>query len=182
MATLIVLLAIVTIQAPSAGTATSRTAVQSAPPGWTEAAGTMSSLLRDGKCPEAIAIGEQWVARHPAFADAHLRLGGALESVARGFCGSRAPETRANRAKQFETAAVHLRRGFELGGGESPWIAIRGLLDIYGLGALDRPDEQRSVPSTRRRGGRRRNSNGPRPNWRTSLRCRRSACPPTNSA
>ena len=40
---------------------------------------------------------------------------------------------------------MHLRRGFELGGGESPWITIRALVDLYELGALDRPDEQEKI-------------------------------------
>jgi hypothetical protein len=147
--TLIVLLGIVTIQASSAGT-TPRAAVQSAPApvqvpaGWTEAHKTMLSLLGDGKCPEAIVIGEQWVAKHPSFAEAQLALGGAYDNVASGFCG-RPRETGPNSTKQFEKAAVHLRRGFELGGGESPWIAIRTLIDVYGLLGLNRPDEQEKV-------------------------------------
>jgi hypothetical protein len=137
--TLILLLAIGTIQAPSARTA---------PAGWRQAADTMSTLLRDGKCPEAIAIGEQWVAKHPAFADAHVMLGAAHENIARGFCAnaSGAPRPdRAERTKQFETAATHLRHGFELGGGESPFVAIRALVDIYGFIALDRPGEQEKI-------------------------------------
>jgi len=139
--TLIAVLALVTTQAPA---------------GWTEAGDKMFALLRDGNCPEAIAIGEQWVAKHPSLADAHFRLGSAYENVARGFCGTRPGEagpgaagaggaSRADRVKQFEKAAVHLRRAFELGGGQYPDIAIRGLIDIYGLIALDRPDEQEKI-------------------------------------
>lgn len=147
MATLIALLAIVPILAPSAQKTPPRAAVPPAPPGWTEAADSMMSLLRDGKCPEAIAIGEQWVAKHPSYAEAHLRLGAAYENVARGFCNkdAGAKVAVADRTRQFELAAAHLRRGFELGGGESPWIAIRSLIDIYGLLGLNRPDEEEKI-------------------------------------
>ncbi len=145
--TLIAVLAIVTIQAPSARTTAKAAGQQAAPPGWTEAAGNMRSLLGDGKCLEAIAIGEQWVAKHPSYAEAHLALGGAYDNVARGFCDKDASAklTGANRTKQFELAAVHLRRGFELGGGDSPWIAIRTLIDVYGLLGLNRPDEEEKI-------------------------------------
>jgi hypothetical protein len=149
VATSIVLLAIVTMQAPSAGT-TPRAAVQSAPAqtpapaDWTGARKTMVSLLGDQKCPEAIALGEQWVAKQPSSAEAHLWLGSAYENTARGFCG-RPRDPLAIRTKQLETAAMHMRRGFELGGGESPRITIRGLVDLYGLLALDRPDEQEKI-------------------------------------
>jgi hypothetical protein len=40
---------------------------------------------------------------------------------------------------------MHFRRAFELGGGESPWITIRALVDLYGFGALDRPGEQEKI-------------------------------------
>jgi tetratricopeptide (TPR) repeat protein len=139
VATLIVLLGIVAIQSSAPAP------VQAPEPaGWPAAAKTLSSLLMDQKCPEAIALAEQWVAKHPSFAEAHLRLGSGYENVARGFCGG-PRETRANRMKQFETAATHFRRAFELGGGETPWITIRVLVDLYDLGALDRPDEQEKI-------------------------------------
>lgn len=115
------------------------------PAGWPAAAKTMSTLLMDGKCPEAMALAEQWVAKHPNFAEAHLRLGSAHENIARGFCGGGRPAPGPARTKQFETAAMHFRRAFELGGGETPWITIRALVDLYGFGALDRPDEQEKI-------------------------------------
>lgn len=142
MVTLMVLLAIVPILPAAAAQA----AAQASPPGWTEAARSLSALLMDGKCPEAIALAEQWVAKHPTFAEAHLRLGSAHENIARGFCGGGSrPAPGAARTKQFETAATHFRRAFELGGGESPWITIRVLVDAYAIGALDRPDEQEKI-------------------------------------
>jgi hypothetical protein len=40
---------------------------------------------------------------------------------------------------------VHLRRAFELGGGDAPEVAIRSLIDIYGLVGLNRPDEEEKI-------------------------------------
>jgi hypothetical protein len=140
----IALTAIATVQSLLGQTRAS-TPVQAAPPGWSEAAQTMRALTLDGKDREVVAIAEKWVARYPEFAEAHLRLGGASESLARQLAGSRTPEAMANRTKLFETAAAHLRRGFDLGGGAYPDATIRAVIDIYGAIGLNRPDEQEKV-------------------------------------
>jgi hypothetical protein len=129
-------------RAPQRGGA--RGSAQSPPPGWSDTLAKTLDLTIAGKSREVIAIYEQWVARYPDFAEAHLMLGGAFESLGLETLASRVPDAAFTALKDFETAATHLRRGFDLGGGETPSIAIGSLVDIYGPLRLRLPDQQRA--------------------------------------
>lgn len=117
---------------------------QSRPPGWSETLAKTFDLTLAGKSSEVVTIYEQWVARFPDFADAHLMLGGAYESLGLETLASRVPDAGGKALKYFETAATHLRRGFDLGGGETPSITIRSLVDIYGPLRLRLPEQQKA--------------------------------------
>jgi hypothetical protein len=115
------------------------------PPGWSDTLGKTLDLTIAGKHGEVVAIYEQWVAKYPNFADAHVMLGGAYESLGRDALTTRASDAAMTALKYFEMAATHLRRAFDLGGGETPSIAIRSLVDIYGPNRLRLPEQQAAV-------------------------------------
>jgi hypothetical protein len=118
---------------------------QRRPPGWSDTLGKTLDLTIAGRHSEVVAIYEQWVARYPNFADAHGMLGGAYESLGRDALTSGASDAALTALKYFETAATHFRRAFDLGGGETPSIAIRSLVDIYGPHRLRLPEQQEAV-------------------------------------
>jgi tetratricopeptide (TPR) repeat protein len=122
-----------------------RGSVQGRPPGWSDTLGKTLDLTIAGKHGDVVAIYEQWVAKYPNFADAHGMLGGAYESLGMDALTSRASDAALTALKYFETAATHLRRAFDLGGGETPSIAIRSLVDIYGPYRLRLPEQQAAV-------------------------------------
>ena len=114
---------------------------RTSPPGWSATMSKAFDLLVEGKELAALAVYEQWVARHPDFWEGHLVLGGAHESVARAMFTSRAPDAQAIRTKHFEAAAVHMRRGLELAGSEASFMDMRSLIELYGVIGLNRPAE-----------------------------------------
>lgn len=111
------------------------------PPGWSETRRKAMDLTLEGKDREVLAMYEQWVAKHPNFADGHFMLGAAHESVARALITSRAADAQATRIKHFEAAAVHMRRGLELAGPEASFFMMRSLIDLHGPIGLNRPAE-----------------------------------------
>jgi hypothetical protein len=116
-------------------------AAETPPPGWREAKSQALDLTINGKDLEVIALYEKWVARYPNFAEAHFMLGAAHESAGRATIGSRAPDARASRAKYYEAAILHMRRGLELAGRRAPFDWMRGFIDIHGVVGVDRPAE-----------------------------------------
>jgi hypothetical protein len=105
-----------------------KTAAAARPPAdWDRTKAQFRELQFVGEDLKVIAIAERIVAAHPGFAEGHFRLGGAHENVARGL----ARTDRARATRHFEIAATHLRRAFELGGGEYADATIRGLIDLY---------------------------------------------------
>jgi hypothetical protein len=114
---------------------------QAPPPGWKAAMSQGLDLTVAGKDLEVVALYEKWVARHPDFAEAHLMLGAAHESVARSARANRVPDARATSAKYYESAIGHMRRGLELAGPTAPFDWMRGFIDIHSLIAADRPAE-----------------------------------------
>lgn len=99
-------------------------------------------LTLEGKDVEVLAMYEAWVAKHPHFGDGHFRLGAAHESVARALSSSRAPDAQTARVKHLEAAVLHMRRAIELGGPDSSsFLGMRGLIDLHGVGGLNRPAE-----------------------------------------
>lgn len=147
----VVLTMAVILTGPAAGRplvnqgSTARGSVQGRPPGWSETLGKTFDLTIAGKHSEVVAIYEQWVAKYPNFADAHGMLGAAYESLGREALTSRVSDAAFTALKYFETAATHLRHAFDLGGGETPSIAIRSLVDIYGPFRLRLPEQQAAV-------------------------------------
>ena len=111
------------------------------PPGWREATSKALDLTLAGKDLELIAIYEKFVAQYPNFAEGHFMLGTAYESAARATIRSRTPDASATRAKYFETAIVHMRRGLELAGRRAPFNWMRGFIDIHGIVGVNRPAE-----------------------------------------
>jgi hypothetical protein len=122
------------------GTQRSDATAQAVPPGWRDATKTTLDLTLAGKHDEVIAIYENWVAKYPRFAEAHVMLAGAYEAKARDLLVKRVPDAGAAALKLFEQSAAQLRRAFALGG--DPRVVIRPLIDIYGPLGLNRPDEQ----------------------------------------
>lgn len=123
------------LAAPQAGRA------QAPPPGWSEMSRKALGLTLEGKDLEVLAMYEKWVAKHPDFGDGHLRLGAAHEAVARALF-SRAPDAQTKRVKHLEAAVFHTRRALELGGPDSSsFLGMRGLIDLHGVGGLNRPAE-----------------------------------------
>ena len=116
------------------------TASTVAPPGWDATTARLMDLELDGKLEERVAILGPFVVKYPLFADGHARLGGAHETVAGALM--RTDPTRAR--ARFEIAATHLRRAFELGGGNYPDATIRGLIDLYEY-ALPSPDKWKAT-------------------------------------
>jgi hypothetical protein len=111
------------------------------PPGWSETKRKALDLTLEGKDLAVLAIYEQWVAKHPNFADGHFMLGAAHESVARALLTSRAADAQSTRTKHFEAAAVHMRRGLELAGRDASFDMMRALIDLHGVIGINRPAE-----------------------------------------
>jgi hypothetical protein len=114
---------------------------QTAPPGWAEIRSKALDLTIAGKDDEVLALYEQWVSRHPDFADGHFRLGAAHESVGRGLIASRAADARARYVRHLEAADAHMRRGLEMAGADASFSMLRGLIDLHNVIGLDRPAE-----------------------------------------
>jgi hypothetical protein len=115
--------------------------METPPPGWSAAMRKALDLVVDGKDLEALAIYEQFVAKHPNFAEAHFMLGATHESVARAAFSRRVPDASATRKKQFDAAVLHMRRARELAGRRAPFDWMRGLIDIHGVFGLNQPAE-----------------------------------------
>src|SRR5687768_810730 len=90
---------------------TSRT--ETLPPGWSAANSKALDLLLEGKDLEVVSLYEQWVARHPNFAEAYMRLGAAHESVARAAFARRVPDASTTRKKHLDAAVLNMRRARE---------------------------------------------------------------------
>jgi hypothetical protein len=119
---------------------------QTPPPGWSETIRKSFDLTLEGKDQAVLAMYEAWVAKHPGFAEGHLMLGGAHESIARATFTSRAPDAQATRTKHFEAAAVHMRRALEVAGPDASFMMMRPLIDLHGIIGLNRPaDYERLV-------------------------------------
>jgi hypothetical protein len=114
---------------------------ETSPPGWSAAIGKALDLTIAGKHLEVVSLYEQWVARHPTFAEAHLMLGAAHESVARAAIASRLPDASITRRKHLEAAVLHMRRGRALEGPRAPFLSLRALIDIHGVLGLNQPAE-----------------------------------------
>ena len=110
------------------------------PPGWESIVSRTTDLMIAGKDAEVIAIYEGWVAKHPTFADAHLMLGGAHESLAKKIRLGDAPGGAAAAIKHWETAAAQFRKALDLKGPRADFFEYRILIDVYGVLGLDRPD------------------------------------------
>jgi len=114
---------------------------ETSPPGWREAKSKALDLLVSGKELEVVAIYEKFVAQYPSFAEAHIMLGATHEAVARAAVRNRVPDPLAVRAKHYDAAILHMRRGLELAGRQAPFDWMRGFIDIHGLIGVDRPAE-----------------------------------------
>lgn len=110
-------------QAPRGATATP----SPAPPGWDATKAKVMALGLDGKHQEMVVLMEPIVARRPAFAEGQFWLGAAHENLGRAVMRTDPAAAKPH----FETAATHLRRAYELGGGEDREASIRGLIDLY---------------------------------------------------
>jgi hypothetical protein len=144
--TAVLMLASVAASEPQASQrGTTRESSQSRPPGWSDTLAKTLDLTIAGKSREVLTIYEDWVARFPDFADAHLMLGSAFENLGMEALKNRGPDSGLTALKDFETAATHFRRAFDLGGGETPSIPIRALVDIYGPSRLGLPEQQNAV-------------------------------------
>ena len=111
------------------------------PPGYRELKSKSLDLTLAGKDLEVVAMYEKFVAQYPNFAEGHMMLGGAHESVARGAMRSGAADPIALRTKHFEAAIVEMRRGLELAGPRPPFDWVRPLIDIHGIVGVNRPAE-----------------------------------------
>jgi hypothetical protein len=113
------------------------------PPGWSATLSKTIDLELQGKLGEVVAIYEKWVADYPNFADAHVMLAGAHEQLGRAAQRSHAADAANASTKQFEIAAVELRRAMDLTpiGGPMRDDPIRGLIDLNGPAELNRPSE-----------------------------------------
>lgn len=104
---------------------------RSAPPaGWAAAAEKDSALGLDSKHKERIAILEGWIKRHPAFPDAHARLGGAYESLGRDLIATRATANVESGRRYLELALTHFKRALDLGGDVNRDITIRATAEL----------------------------------------------------
>lgn len=112
----------------------------SPPAGWGAVAERDTALGMDGKHRERITILEGWIKRFPGVADAHLRLGGACESLGRDLISSPARPDAAGALAYFDRAVAEFRRSLDLGGGTMPDVTIRALVDLLSL--LRRADER----------------------------------------
>jgi hypothetical protein len=146
--TLLALLLCATSQAPANQTAPKRASgprreTQASPPGWSETIKKTLDMELEGKVAEIVPIYEKWVADYPNFADAHVMLAGAHESLGRAARRSHAPDAANTSTAQFEMAAVHLRRAVDLTASSGAMTSdpIRGLIDLYGPFELNRPAE-----------------------------------------
>jgi hypothetical protein len=111
------------------------------PPGWQETQDQTMAMVLAGKDAEVIAIYEQWIARHPSFADGYFRLGGAHESLGIKILAGEAPGGGQAAIKHLETAATHFARGLELKGSDAEFWDYRALVDVYGVVGLNRPED-----------------------------------------
>jgi hypothetical protein len=110
-----------------------------APSDWAATERKAKNLLFDNRNKEAIALLEPVVSKFPKFADGHVWLGSAYESLGRDQARSDA----VGALKVLDTALLHFRQGFELGGGATPELSIRALVDLLGL--LRQEDERRKT-------------------------------------
>ena len=108
------------------------------PAEWEAVAKRNMELGLEGRHRERIAILEGWVKRFPDFADAHMHLGGAYESLGRDLVTATDKSDFSAALAYFERAIAQFRRTLDLGGGTMPDITIRALVDLLKL--LSRPD------------------------------------------
>lgn len=112
-----------------------------APPGWQDAKNKALDLTLAGKDLDVVALYEKFVAQYPNFAEGHVMLGAAHESVARGAMRSGAADPIALRTKHYEAAIEQMRRGLDLAGARAPFDWFRGFIDIHGIVGVNRPAE-----------------------------------------
>jgi TonB family protein len=98
----------------------------------------------DGKSREAVSIIEEFVAKHPDFAPAHLALGRHYEGLARAITdrGAKSVETR---TRHLELAGKHFRRAADLATEPDAIFALWGLIDTLKAGNLNRPAEAEAL-------------------------------------
>lgn len=125
--------------APAHTRAPEQTKRQAAPPGWSEALRQSLDLTIAGKHTELIAFFEKWVAKYPDFAEARMMLGSAHENIGREIRASGARDAAVKSVPHYEAAVEHFRRALELPG--AGFDVMRGLIDIHGPIALNRPAE-----------------------------------------
>jgi hypothetical protein len=128
-------------QSPPARRSVQPQKTQAPPPGWSDTLKKTLDMTLEGKHSEVIAIYENWVAKYPNFAEAHMMLAGAHEALAKATLLSRSPDAANTSTKHFESAAVHGRRAIELEGSASTFMTLRSLIDLYGRFGLNRPAE-----------------------------------------
>jgi tetratricopeptide (TPR) repeat protein len=100
------------------------------PAGWAGVIEKDSALGLDGKHKERTVILEGWVKRHPAFPDAHARLGAAYESLGRDLVATRAGTNVESGRKYLELALTHFKRALDLGGDVNRDVTIRATADL----------------------------------------------------
>lgn len=97
-----------------------------APAGFHESDLKAVGLFSDGKIDEAFAIHQQWVDKHPTFAEAHHSLAEAHRLRGNQLRGEKDDSYR----QHLEKALTHYRRYHELATGDDPKIRARALANL----------------------------------------------------
>jgi hypothetical protein len=121
-------------------------AQSAAPSNWSATERSARELVFSDRHKEAIALLAPVVKAHPGFADGHAWIGTAYESMGR----AQATTNPGAALGALETAARHFRQAFDLGGGTTPDITVRALIDLLAL--LRRSDEDARSSAPRPRG------------------------------
>lgn len=118
-------------------------AAQSAPPAdWPATERKVRDLVYADRHKEAIALVEPVVNAHPRFADAHVWLGTAYESMGRAQAAGNPMAA----LTTLDTAVGHFQRAFDLGGGAMPELTVPALVDLLTL--LRKDKERRAAIAT----------------------------------
>ena len=121
-------------------------AIFKAPDGWSEADRQAIALFAEGKFDESFAIHQQWVDKHPEFAEAHYSLADShfVRSVQLQGDG---PEAEVKRKEHLQAAAAHFRRYRTLAKDEDPEVrrlataTLARILSPEGLNELREAEE-----------------------------------------
>ncbi|HUR32487.1 MAG TPA: hypothetical protein VM032_01745 [Vicinamibacterales bacterium] len=102
---------------------------------WEENFDRVNAATAAGDHQQAIAVSQAFLTKYPDNADGHLMVAGALTEAARAATDQQRPA-------RFTEAASHYRRVLELTRNPT-WrvLAISGLIQVYGKGQLNNPDE-----------------------------------------